>query len=454
MQVRYLRRHGQSPPLGPSGSFSLRQLQAREIGDRHKRPADPFVPARDPNGRKSSSAFAGKSLTSATGPQDPANSPPGAGTVLGGIPPALPLGNAMKFASLDPGNAAANGIPDDRKTANSGNKQGIYRRLRLAKRVLGRDSSIQICQTLQPQHFKGETAGGGVEIRAGSDGRTSYGGLFSCGNVWACPVCASRAAARKGKDVVEAMERHRLLGGRCYMVTFTVRHEYGDDLDMLLAALRQASRKFKSGRWYKQAGRGVFGSITGLEVTHGGNGWHPHTHELLFTVRKFHKRDERIWRARWKHCLRQCGLDGNEVSLKIQPASPSGYLTKWGADSELLGDASKQGAGRNPWQILDKVTEGERYADLFRDYVRAFKGRSRLRWSKGLRARLGLKDPQPPDETVVIGILTRQEWGFLVTRQAEGEFLDLVRVYGFANAYGAVFLGDSIVKTFTDLEVS
>jgi hypothetical protein len=68
------------------------------------------------------------------------------------------------------------------------------------------------------------------------------------------------------------------------MLTQTIPHARRDVLETLLTAFTEALRKFKQWRAYAWAVRayGIVGSIRALEVTHGGNGWHPHAHMVLF----------------------------------------------------------------------------------------------------------------------------------------------------------------------------
>ena len=52
-------------------------------------------------------------------------------------------------------------------------------------------------------------------------GTASYGGLQTCGSVWACPVCSAKIAERRRVELLDAMELHKAQGGAVYLLTTT-----------------------------------------------------------------------------------------------------------------------------------------------------------------------------------------------------------------------------------------
>jgi hypothetical protein len=143
------------------------------------------------------------------------------------------------------------------------------------------------------------------------DGRmvASYGGLMTCGSVWACPRCSAVVAHTRAAEISSAVRECYRLGGRVYMLTLTMRHTSRDELAMLWDSLSVAWRAaFGSRAWTGQRERTelrggrpiVVGAklgdaerfdVAGLtrvaEATYGrpqagGNGWHLHIHALLF----------------------------------------------------------------------------------------------------------------------------------------------------------------------------
>jgi hypothetical protein len=179
---------------------------------------------------------------------------------------------------------------------------------------------------------------------------------------------------------------------------------------MLLKLQQQALMKLRQRRSYlavmlkaSNAGR-----IRTLEVTHGANGWHPHTHELLFVgadVPAEWLRDElaQLWLKACKAvALFISGRDTESdflrhaVDVRAGDEGAAGYMakmddqSKWGLSHELTKSSSKQGrrSGVHPFKLADdKSTEW-----LFCEYVHAMKGQRQLVWSRGLKAAVGIAE--------------------------------------------------------------
>ncbi|MDD7919687.1 hypothetical protein [Actinomycetospora callitridis] len=161
----------------------------------------------------------------------------------------------------------------------------------------------------------------------------AYGGLTTCGSVWACPVCAAKIATRRADDLATVMRCVDGLGGTAFLLTLTMRHDRLDRLGLArddrarrnLLEERRADRgvaeangwqvderaaeaeeielasiKAREGCWdvlgYAwsattsgatwQKDTALFGGLLGwaraVEVTWGErNGWHVHVHVLL-----------------------------------------------------------------------------------------------------------------------------------------------------------------------------
>ena len=84
--------------------------------------------------------------------------------------------------------------------------------------------------------------------------------------------------------VQQAIDWAKGQGYQVVMVTFTFPHKSWQSLGDLLARQADAFKRLRKGRPWDtmKADRGFKGLIRSLEVTHGANGWHPHTHELWF----------------------------------------------------------------------------------------------------------------------------------------------------------------------------
>lgn len=71
-----------------------------------------------------------------------------------------------------------------------------------------------------------------VGLRTDPDGsaHAGYGGIATCGSVWACPQCAVVVATRRADELADVMRAVDLLGGSAFMLTLTLRHALGDRL--------------------------------------------------------------------------------------------------------------------------------------------------------------------------------------------------------------------------------
>lgn len=241
-------------------------------------------------------------------------------------------------------------------------------------------------------------------------GRHRLGGLETCGSVWTCPVCAMKISAARCLELQAAIQGHQAQGGIVLMLTLTIPHDRFDCPKALLDAVRGTWRKVKQGRAWINArdGFGWFGDVRALEVTHGGNGWHPHLHVLLFLKPGCDRQDgeklaewiferwqDRVLKAGFGLCRRSAFL----VEEVDNAAKVGEYLGLWGAAHELtLADHKRGKGGRTPWQILRDCLEKGRASDvaLFRAYGESFKGARQLTWSRGLRGRY-MPQPEPTD---------------------------------------------------------
>lgn len=227
-------------------------------------------------------------------------------------------------------------------------------------------------------------------------------GVETCGSVWHCPVCAARIAEKRREEVALAIDGAAEAGGAAYMLTLTMRHNRRDQLKYLKGAITDSWRKVQNRRAYRVfKGRyGIWGTIRAIEVTHGQeNGWHPHLHILFITKTALDDGEvaevEATLFELWADVL--TGLTGRYVALDaldFRPAKASDYVTKWGADRELVKGQQKEGSGSlSPWQLLDAFRRGNKRAGrLFREYAATFKGAQQLTWSKGLKDRFGIGD--------------------------------------------------------------
>ena len=261
-----------------------------------------------------------------------------------------------------------------------------------------------------------------------------FSGVQHCGSVWACPVCAPVIRRERAKEVEEGIRRHVGRGGGVAMVTFTLRHVRADSLRGLLDVLARAYGSMTRSRAFKKwrAERGLVGFIAALEITYGKNGWHPHRHVLMLFDRAVSHVDEAELReelfAMWEHAVGNVGggtlsADAFDVRAVTRGEEEvASYITKTEKGIEGIGkeiSLADVKTGRaegsvNPFQLLDvDTTEAE---GLWNEYVDATKGRSAIRWSRGLRDALGM-GRERTDEEIADELDARGEVVALVDRE-------------------------------------
>jgi len=260
---------------------------------------------------------------------------------------------------------------------------------------------------------------GFIPIKKGKHG-AFFANVVTCKSVWHCPCCAAKVAAGRREEVHAAIERHLASGGMVYMATATAPHHEFQRYAHLKDGVADAWRCVAQGKEWKPAkeAAGLAGSVRALETTHGGNGWHPHLHVLLFFDHQNERRAEAFGRVlfkRWARAIERkkfgtCSPDAWRFERCRTPQEAGDYAAKWGPDWELthahLKDA--KGGGRTPWRILMDLADNPRASnedrrraardeELFREYAHASKGARQLTWSRGLKERLGLDDKSDAD---------------------------------------------------------
>lgn len=274
-------------------------------------------------------------------------------------------------------------------------------------------------------------------------GKAHYKNLQTCGSVWHCPVCAAKISERRRAELVAAVAAHRASGGDVLLMTLTNSHDRGDLLPDLLARQAVALTKFRQrregARLFDSAG--VVGVVRALEVTHGGNGWHPHYHFLLFVTDTLSSRRLAALRTQladyWLRCCQAAGLPLPDLEHGVDVRGgqwAAQYASKWGLEEEMTKAHIKRGRGssRTPFDLLRSARdEGDSAAlMLFRDFALAFKGRQQLVWSRGLKARLAIEDATDEeiaaasdDAADLLGQLDREDWRLVCRMEWRGRLL-------------------------------
>jgi hypothetical protein len=294
-----------------------------------------------------------------------------------------------------------------------------------------------------------------------------YSGLVVCAQP-GCPVCAAKVSERRRVEIAHAFEQAYQQGLKVVMVTLTHPHRAWDSLSDQLDRQADAFKRLRRGApWQRiKSGVGMVGLIRSLEVTHGRNGWHPHTHEAWFVDQNADAETlRRKVVKRWCRSLCRAGMirlpplgGGRRFAFLrafyrravdvIDNAKSSDYLAKhdanaegWGADRELAKASSKKGraSGRTPFQLLADARDGDkRSGHLYVEYTQAMKGKPPVFWSQGLKARFGIEDlndqeivERQDDIADLLGILQRDEWKLIRQAKARGRLLLAARDDGW-----------------------
>lgn len=285
--------------------------------------------------------------------------------------------------------------------------------------------------------------------------RAHYSGLMTCGSVWHCPVCAAKVSERRRVELSDGIAAWKAQGGEVLLLTQTVPHYAHQRLKTVLHGFTKAREFERRSRAWRdlKASVGLQGSVRALEVTIGDNGWHVHSHELLFlapgrTVPL--KTLEGAFLSVWRVSCVRVGLDApNAHGVSLENGEKAArYAGKWGLAEEVTKAHVKRGKFNNPtpWDLLrivaaDELEPGEISAagELFQEYAKAFKGKLQLVWSRGLRALLGL-GPEKTDEelaeeqeesAVLLGSLSRADWSRVLGAERRGELLEVAAVEGW-----------------------
>lgn len=281
-----------------------------------------------------------------------------------------------------------------------------------------------------------------VEVFRTPEQQTFYGGLQICGSVWTCPICSAKISERRKKELTTAVNIWKKDEGQVFLLTQTIRHKKTDSLPFLLEGLSKARRLFKNRKTFKNWSKeiGLFGSVYALEVTHGSNGWHVHTHELLFVKTGKKPSGVRKLRKMWASACLTAGLPETGLSgVDLQSGDKaSSYVSKWGLADEMTKSNKKTGKGgsKTPWDFLRDIKKNPSSAslELFQDYAKAFKGKAQLTWSKGLKKYFSLEektDEQLADEKEkaarVIGLIPSGIWQKICKDKKRGQVLELAR---------------------------
>lgn len=342
-------------------------------------------------------------------------------------------------------------LPRDSRTA----RAERYALKSAARRLLPKDHRTTKCM-----HWRLPDREIQVQKGATND-RAFYHGLQVCAMPWTCPVCATKISERRRQEVAKAIKQAEALGLQVFLLTLTVPHGLGDDVNDILNKMMAAWKRLWQGRQGQELRNslGLFGHIRALEVTHGENGFHPHFHALLF----FHPQQATAagWGSLpwiWQKVAVRSGLPAPSIDrgCRIDDGSRAAqYVAKgvWGLDSEVTKGHVKSGrkGARTPFDLLRDYMHGDKAAGaLWRVYVDAFAGRRQLHWSVGLKKLLSIAElsddeiaNKPEDEqSLLLASITDEQWRVIYRRHLESTVLDLAETSPTAMLLFLQSLGD------------
>ncbi|MFL5482869.1 MAG: hypothetical protein ACJ8AK_11835 [Gemmatimonadaceae bacterium] len=284
-----------------------------------------------------------------------------------------------------------------------------------------------------------------VGVYLSPERRAHFGNVQCCGSVHACPVCAAKIRQQRANEIDVAASGHIAAGGDIVFQTFTLPHDFGDELARLLEAVANAFRKVIGGRGYEADKReySIVGTIRASETTFGSAGAHPHLHVLLFCDRRLSAPEvktlnERLF-ARWLSAIESFGYRAPLIGLcpieRVTRRGVGEYVQKMAMTDDTnrrigmemtrhdLKGTRRQ--GRTPFQVLRDFLASGDCADLelWREWERASKGTRSLTWSKGLKARYSVKeatDEELAAERVggeLVAELTVDQWNLVKGEQ-------------------------------------
>lgn len=272
--------------------------------------------------------------------------------------------------------------------------------------------------------------------------KAQYGNLQRCCSVWNCPVCASAITEARREELKLGLQNWKDSGGFCYLVTFTNRHYSGMNLAHLLSGQKKAFVKFWSKTKVVQmlAKLGYVGRIVATECTYSdNNGWHPHYHMIFFFKQEINQQALQSFLAvEWQDVSVKVGLPAPTIKHGVDVRNgtyAAQYVSKWGLDHELTKGHVKTGLNGSltPFDLLRVSNGSDNYAELFREFADAFKGKQQLHWSNGLKGLLEIE--QKSDAEIItdtektsdfVRELTVQIWCLVLTYDARADVLDLV----------------------------
>lgn len=244
----------------------------------------------------------------------------------------------------------------------------------------------------------GEVAYGDVTLNA-RDGMAWFGGLCHCGSFFTCPYCGWRLALYRCNEIREGIHRWKQQNfhNDVYHLVFTFEHSHNESISELIVKMKDSNQDFfRDGEVREYLDDvGCVGKVTSFEVKYGSNSAHPHYHIALFATDAISIDEANDYLGdKWLQKLVKNGRNAiKNIGCKVEKASKlHNYLTKMSSEM-ALGNITKVKGGYTPMQLLWRYHDGDKRAgEVFCAMADCMKGKSCIKWSRGLRSYLGMAE--------------------------------------------------------------
>lgn len=250
-----------------------------------------------------------------------------------------------------------------------------------------------------------------VQIKKSETGTFFFSGLIRCGNVWSCPECASKITEARRNELSPAVAEWIAQGHGVSLLTLTVPHLVKDSCEEITEGILKALKLMLNRKTYKRVAKEIqeIGRIRTLEVTDGSNGWHTHLHILLFTEKPIDEKIPALKKELLSYWQSACvssglGLPNSHGLDLVNGSQAAAYISKWGVVEEMTKGHLKKGKKQgqvSPFGLLELYAQGDKRAGLrFKEFVKAFKGKRQLVYTRGLKEILGINADKTDQEIV------------------------------------------------------
>lgn len=265
-------------------------------------------------------------------------------------------------------------------------------------------------------------------LRDAISGKTSMGGVRTCGKQSLCKVCARSIRTRRAEQVTRGVQVVSERGGSSILLTLTAPHYLTEAY-----ALKPFHEAFevnwqrlldrrKLARALDELGLYKSGRIKTYDILFNpDNGWHVHIHcELLFKKQLTQAQAEalhsiitdawqHIWRTTTKRYQRVLSIPSRERGVNLKLGFDPAYISKVGYELAAP-DTKSDSHGIDPLDLVksalshpDGSIMRKRLLAAWYEWCDFAKSKNRLLccWGKGLAAELGVLDAEQSDEEIV-----------------------------------------------------